>query len=119
MDGQWYRAIVRQPFQSQSQQTMVEFLDYGGIEQVPTSGLKCLPEKCQHLPFQAIKASLHGLTGDVSNPLTVKKFEDMVYTKRLFAIAKAFDSSSSRASVVLLDTSDSSGKDVIINEVLS
>ena len=55
MTGVW-RGIL---FHSMPQ-TMVEFLDYGGIEQVPTSGLKCLPEKCQHLPFQAIKASLHG-----------------------------------------------------------
>ena len=38
----------------------MEFLDYGGSELVPLSALKCLPEQCKRLPFQAIKASLYG-----------------------------------------------------------
>ena len=60
-----------------------------------------------------------GISGGVGNPAVVKKFEEMVYTKRLFALRKAFDASTSRVSVVLLDTSDSSERDIIINEVLS
>ena len=39
-------------------QANVEFVDYGGCDQVPVSELKRLPEKCQHLPLQGIKASL-------------------------------------------------------------
>lgn len=42
------------------QQVQVEFLDYGGSELVSLSSLKHLPEKCRHLPFQAVKASLDG-----------------------------------------------------------
>lgn len=38
----------------------MEFLDYGGSELVPLSALKCLPEQCKRLPFQAIKAFLYG-----------------------------------------------------------
>ena len=48
----------------------------------------------------------------------MKRFEEMVLMKRLFAIKRTSDSSA-RVSVMLLDTSDSSGQDIVINEVLS
>ena len=61
-----------------------------------------------------------GIRRDVSlNPAMVKKFEEMVLNKHLYAAWKDFDSDSSRVSVVLLDTSDSSGKDIIINEAFT
>ena len=39
----------------------VVFVDYGGIDHVSSSDLKCLPERFHHLPLQGIKASLHGV----------------------------------------------------------
>ena len=59
-----------------------------------------------------------GIKGDISSPILIKRFEEMVLGKRLFAFQKASDSSS-RALVMLLDTSDISGQDIIINEVLT
>ena len=49
----------------------------------------------------------------------VKRFEEMVIRKQLYAARKEHDSTTSRVSVLLLDTSDPSGKDIVINEALT
>lgn len=53
-------ALCKPLYISPIQQVQVEFLDYGGSELVSLSSLKHLPERCRHLPFQAVKASLDG-----------------------------------------------------------
>ena len=54
-----------------------------------------------------------------SSPEMVKIFEKMVSGKQLYAVRKYCGTATSCASVVLLDTSDPSGKDIVINEALT
>ena len=115
-------------------QVTVEFLDYGGTEEVSVLALRVLPEALLSLPFQAIAAALHG-----SNWLTCfrpphplsppgvaplggwskeKKtlFTTAVFEKQLFAVLKCVGEAG-ESQVSLLDTSNKE-KTVVLAELL-
>ncbi|XP_052252046.1 tudor domain-containing 6-like isoform X2 [Dreissena polymorpha] len=58
--GDWYRATVLEVFPDKT--VKVEYIDFGNIADVPVSQLCPATEEYTHLPVQAFRCTLHGVT---------------------------------------------------------
>lgn len=117
LDQRWYRVFTTALPSDPSTTVTVEFLDYGGTEEVSVLALRVLPEALLSLPFQAIAAALHGvapLGGWSKEKKTL--FTTAVFEKQLFAVLKCVGEAG-ESQVSLLDTSNKE-KTVVLAELL-
>ncbi|XP_064597799.1 uncharacterized protein LOC135464225 isoform X2 [Liolophura sinensis] len=116
--GTWYRVIVKD-FLQDTDLVCILMADIGEFDVMSLSDLHPLPLQFWRIPFQAIRAKLHGVTCAASkswSEATKFKFLELVLDKDLVAMVQAKDDSAGVVSLDLVDTSQEN-QDICINDI--
>ncbi|XP_058793772.1 tudor domain-containing protein 7A-like [Phymastichus coffea] len=118
-DGKWYRAYLSKILGKTI--CAVYFCDYGDYRAVSLEHLQPLANQFYDLPYQAIKAKLHGIIPKLKGDWTVKdslRFNELVVDKSFVSIVKKCEVENTVAgetvlSLELIDTSTDDDVDII------
>ncbi|XP_050584863.1 maternal protein tudor isoform X2 [Bombus affinis] len=109
-DLKWYRAVI---ISTTDYSATVQFIDYGNIETVQCSKIKCIEKEFSKLPIQAIHCKLFGVKDDNLDSNKTKAFENLVINKTVEA--EFISEENGMYSVLLKRMTDDEQTEIFIN----